>query len=86
MEGTPNFVFANKLKALKAYLKKWNETEFGHITVQKKQLLAGLRELDVLADSRSLSAEEKGKRELLSVDLEKVIMMDEICWRQKSRA
>jgi hypothetical protein len=86
VEGTPNFVFANKLKALKADLKKWNETEFGHITVQKKQLLAGLRELDVLADSRPLSVEEKGKRELLSVDLEKVIMMDEICWKQKSRA
>jgi hypothetical protein len=32
----------------------------------------------VLADSRPLSAEEKGKRELLIVDLENVILMDEI--------
>jgi hypothetical protein len=74
------------LKALKADLKKWNETEFGHVNVQKKTLLAGLRELDVVADSKSLSTEEKGKREQLTVDLEKVILMDEICWRQKSRA
>ncbi len=44
MEGTPSFVFANKLKALKADLKKWNETKFGHANVQKKQLLGGLRE------------------------------------------
>jgi hypothetical protein len=54
--------------------------------VQKNTLLAGLRELDVMADSRPLSAEEKGKREQLTRDLEKVILMAEICWRQKSRA
>ena len=54
--------------------------------MQKKTLLAGLRELDVVADARPLSAEEKGKGEQLDVDLEKVILMDEICWRQKSRA
>ena len=86
VEATPSFVFANKLKALKADLKKWNETKFGHANVQKKQLLGGLRELDVLADSRSLSAKEKGKRELLTVDLGKVILIDEIYWRQKFRA
>ena len=86
MEGTPSFVFANKLKALKVDLKKWNETEFGNVNVQKKTLLAGLRDLDVVADTRPLSAEEKGKREQLAIDLEKVILMDEICWRQKSRA
>jgi hypothetical protein len=54
--------------------------------VQKKTLLAGLRKLDVVADARPLSAEEKGKGEQLAVDLEKVILMDEIYWRQKSRA
>ena len=39
-----------------------------------------------MADSRPLSAEEKSKREQLAIDLEKVILMAEICWRQKSRA
>ena len=61
-------------------------TGFGNVNVQKKTLLAGLRELDVMADSRPLSAEEKGKREQLTRELEKVILMAEICWRQKSRA
>ena len=86
VEGTPSFVFASKLKALKADLKKWNETVFGHVNAQKQNLLAGLRELDGVADLRPLSDEEKGKRELLTTNLEKVILMDEICWRQKSRA
>uniref|UniRef100_A0A2N9FU80 Reverse transcriptase domain-containing protein n=1 Tax=Fagus sylvatica TaxID=28930 RepID=A0A2N9FU80_FAGSY len=86
VEGTPSFVFANKLKALKVDLKKWNETEFGNVNVQKKTLLAGLREIDTVADSRPLSAEEKSKREQLAIDLEKVILRAEICWRQKSRA
>jgi hypothetical protein len=36
-------------------------------------------------DSRPLNIEEKGKRETLIVELDKVLMMDEICWRQKSR-
>ena len=54
--------------------------------MQKKTLLAGLRDLNVAEDTRPFSAEEKGKREQLAIDLEKVILMDEICWRQKSRA
>ena len=74
------------MKALKADLKKWNETVFGHVNAQKQNLLAGLRELDGVADLRPLSDKEKGKRELLTTNLEKVILMDEICWRQKSRA
>uniref|UniRef100_A0A2N9EFL4 Reverse transcriptase domain-containing protein n=1 Tax=Fagus sylvatica TaxID=28930 RepID=A0A2N9EFL4_FAGSY len=46
-------------------VRAWN------INVQKKTLLAGLRDLDVVADTRPLSAEEKGKREQLAIDLEK---------------
>ena len=45
-----------------------------------------LRDLDEVADSRPLSMEKRGKREHISVGLEKVILMEEICWRQKSRA
>ena len=31
--GTPSFVFATKLKALKVDLKKWNEVEFRHVSL-----------------------------------------------------
>jgi hypothetical protein len=30
VDGTPSFVLAHKLKALKGDLKKWNDTEFRH--------------------------------------------------------
>jgi hypothetical protein len=85
MDGTPSFVLAAKLKALKVDLKKWNDTQFGHVSLQKKQLMADLRAIDVLEESRPLSVEERGRRELISAGLEKVILMDEISWRQKSR-
>ncbi len=39
-----------------------------------------------MADSRPLLVKEKGRRELTSVGLDKVMLMEEICWRQKSRA
>jgi hypothetical protein len=46
ISGTPSFVFASKLKALKADLKHWNENQFGHVSLKKKQMMADLRELD----------------------------------------
>ena len=30
-QGTPSFILAKKLAALKLDLKKWNETEFGNV-------------------------------------------------------
>jgi hypothetical protein len=35
-------VFASKLKALKVYLKKWNEKIFGNAEKQKKDLMDGI--------------------------------------------
>jgi hypothetical protein len=81
VDGTPSFVLAHKLKELKGDLKKLNDTEFRHLNLQKKQLLAELGEIDAVEDSRLPTIEEKGKRETLIVELDKVLMMDEICWR-----
>ena len=84
--GNHSFVLAHKLKALKGDLKKWNEEEFGHVTLQKNLLMADLWELEVAEDTRPLSTEEKSKKELTIVGLDKLILLDEISWRQKSRA
>lgn len=35
--GLPSFILANKLKALKTDLKKWNEEVFGDIGKKKKE-------------------------------------------------
>jgi hypothetical protein len=37
--GLPSYVLSNKLKALKADLKKWNEEVFGDLGKKKNELL-----------------------------------------------
>jgi hypothetical protein len=44
-----------------------------------------LQELDVLAKVRPLTLEERDQRALTQAEIEKTILMEEICWRQKSR-
>jgi hypothetical protein len=85
-EGTPSFVFASKLKALKTDIKQWNEEVFGNVGVNKKKLEKGLCELDLIALERPLSEEEKFKREEFSRNLELHVFLEEVSWRQKSRA
>ena len=84
--GTPGFIMACKLKALKADLKKWNEEVFGNVGVKKKKLMAELVELDTMADLRPLTGEELQKKALIVADLERTSLFEEISWRQKSRA
>ena len=40
----------------------------------------------LVEESRPLSVEEKSKKELTNVELDKLILLEEICWRQKFRA
>ena len=48
--GSPSFILAQKLKALKADLKKWNREEFGDLAF-RKNLLIELMGLDAREDS-----------------------------------
>jgi hypothetical protein len=54
--GTPSFVLAQKLKALKVDLKRWNEQVFGNVEFRKKALLEELNALDCLEEERGLSS------------------------------
>jgi hypothetical protein len=85
-QGSPSFVLAQKLKALKADLKKWNEQVFGNVEFRKKALLEELNALDCLEEERGLAPEEKLRKSLwLSVSWSNVTLQEEISWRQKSR-
>jgi hypothetical protein len=53
---------ARKLKPLKLDLKKWNEEVFGIVEKQKKVCLDELGDLDVIAEDRPLSDEEKARK------------------------
>lgn len=47
-QGTPSFVLARKLEALKIDLKKWNEEVFGNVERKKRYLLEELQAFDVV--------------------------------------
>jgi hypothetical protein len=46
--GLPCYILANKLKALKEDLKKWNEEVLGDVGKKKNEILEGIRELDLM--------------------------------------
>ena len=83
--GSLSYIFANKLKALKADLKKWNTESFGNVGIKKNQLLYELHGIDRAAESRLLNFDEKLRKESLVTELEQTILLDEISWHQKSR-
>ena len=56
---SPSFVLAQKLKALKEDLKKWNKEEFGDLAFRKKCLLSELMGLDAKEELLGLSIEEE---------------------------
>ena len=57
--GSPRFVLAQKLKALKEDLKRWNKEEFGNLAFRKKSLLTKLLGLDAKEELLGLSHEEQ---------------------------
>ena len=56
-QGSPSFIFAYKIKALKMNLKKWNEEVFGNIDYNKSKLLDDLRVLEDIQEVRALDSE-----------------------------
>jgi hypothetical protein len=84
-DGNPSYVLARKLKTLKGDLRRWNKEVFGHVGKRKKALLEEIRELDSYVEVWGLE-EEKRKKELLSMELERLLLCEEISWHQKSRA
>ncbi|KAG6639537.1 hypothetical protein CIPAW_10G107700 [Carya illinoinensis] len=83
--GTPSFVLASKLKALKQDLKKWNVEEFRIMENERKLLLQQLKSLvdsELLGD---ISNEELERKKEVVAELLKITLMEEIYWSQKSR-
>jgi hypothetical protein len=80
-QGSPSFIFSQKLKALKNDLKRWNEQEFGNVELRKKMHLEELCALDSLEEQRGLTPEEKERKCGVIRDLENSILQEEISWR-----
>jgi hypothetical protein len=84
-EGSSSHILSQKLMALKADLKQWNKEVFGDVGVRKGKLMREIQQLDALEESRSLTVEERTYHEDCCGELHKVMDLDEISWRQKSR-
>ena len=63
--GTPSFVLAKKLKALKEDIIQWNRRDFENVERRKKDLLEALKLLDAKEGEYGLSEVELGERVLL---------------------
>ena len=58
---------------------------FGKVEDRVRKLWKELSDLEMIEDSRALLEEERLELERVRGELEKVTLMEEICWRQKSR-
>jgi hypothetical protein len=83
--GSPSFVLASKLKALKEDLKFWNKHVFGDINLKQLQLMAELSQLDEKEERGGLSTAERNNCKAVVGELDKLAHLEEISWRQKSR-
>ena len=64
---------------------QWNRSEFGNVERQKKELLEALKFLDVKEGEHSLSEVELGERAMLRSQIQNLLSLEEVSWRQKSR-
>jgi hypothetical protein len=83
--GTPSFVLASKLKALKEDLKHWNKETFGDVRLQRHRKMGEILELDVKEGNGGLSSEDQILREELKCEVVRLAHLEETSWRQKSR-
>ena len=86
VECFASFVIKRKLKFVKEELKKWNKEVFRDIKLRKYKLLDSVDALDVKEKSDGLSSDEIDQRREAREELARVLHMEEVSWRQKSRA
>jgi exonuclease III len=84
--GSPSYILVQKLKSLKVDLRRWNKETFGDVNVRKHDLQAQIQDFDFLEETRPLTEEEGVAKDHLKAELENVLLLEEIKWRQTSRA
>ncbi|XP_075663381.1 uncharacterized protein LOC142632956 [Castanea sativa] len=83
--GTASFVLAKKLKALKEDIIQWNRSEFGNVGWQKKEFFETLKLLDAKEGKYDLSEVEISERVVVRSQIQNLLSLEEVSWRQKSR-
>ena len=84
-QGTPSFIFAKKLKALKGDITTWNKTVFGNVGTLIKERVDKLKAFEITTERGGLSEVVRERKRQLCKDLERAFLQEEINWKQKSR-
>jgi hypothetical protein len=79
--GSPSFILAKKLKALKEDLKRWNAIVFGDLNMCKRCILGDLLSLDVKEGEGGLSGANRVDRESLLNEYHRIAHLEETSWR-----
>ena len=71
------------MKALKEDIIQWIWSEFGSVERQKKELLKALKLFNVKQGEHDISEMELGERVVLSSQIQNLLSLEEVLWRQK---
>lgn len=77
-------MFRLKLKLLREKLQVWNRDSFGKVEVRLQSLLKEIHLIDE-EESSALLEEDRAAYQLLKEEYERVLCMEEMLWKQKSR-
>lgn len=86
MEGRSGQRFRGKLKLLRANLRSWNKNTFGVLEERKSSLLNEIEWWDKREEELGLSREDISCRDAAREELKRVFYLEEIKWKQKSKA
>lgn len=78
--GEPYFRLSRKLRMLKEDIKRWNRETFGRIG----NIMEVVRRLDEKESLGALGSDEAQHREELKMETRRLLISEEVCWRQKS--
>lgn len=84
-EGCGAFILSKKLAGVRAHLRRWAKFSFGSIKLKKLALLQEVENLDIVKESRILSAGEAREEQELLTKLKDIQKQEEIYWKQRSR-
>ena len=85
VEGYSSHCIAEKLKALKKDLKKWNKEVVGNVSFNRAEAYSRLQRWEAKENEISLTPEDVEAKNLALEDYKKWALLEETSWRQKSR-
>ena len=74
-----------KLQFVKSKLTEWNKVTFGELKERKKNILTNIANIDALKQEGNLSSKLSERRAILKGELGKLLLREEVHWRQKSK-